>query len=200
MTWTVPSGCSRHNGNVLPFQDAASGSTGDWNRTMRLGRNVASYKFALGRAMLEQAAQQQTFVSQHDLAVPYATRTCEHLEAEDRQGMSAASGPSPSAGRLRPPAVVPQPPLSLYKKRPRQPSISPHVRSASSALIVAASALGLLSSRAHDCEPAAPYRTEPTQPRRALAQVTDQLVTGNIRTRTFSWRAAEKESSCRWIC
>ena len=52
---------------------------------MRFGRNVASYKFALGQALLELSSRQQTFVRLEDLAVPYAAGICEHLQVEDRQ-------------------------------------------------------------------------------------------------------------------
>ena len=51
---------------------------------------MASYKFALGRVLLDLAAQQQTFVRLEDLSVPYAA-SCEHLLAEDRQSRSARS-------------------------------------------------------------------------------------------------------------
>jgi len=56
---------------MLPFQDATPTSAGDWRHIVRFGRNVASYKFALGRALLDLAAQQQTFVRLEDLSVPY---------------------------------------------------------------------------------------------------------------------------------
>ena len=58
---------------------------------MRFGRNVASYKFALGQALLDLGARQQTFVRLEDLAVPYAAAICEHLQVEDRQSTSARS-------------------------------------------------------------------------------------------------------------
>jgi len=76
---------------MLPFQDAAPTPAGDWRHIVRFGRNVASYKFALGRALLNLAAQQQTFVRLEDLSVPYAASICEHLLAEDRQSTSARS-------------------------------------------------------------------------------------------------------------
>ena len=37
---------------MLPFLDAAPTPAGDWRHIVRFGRNVASYKFALGRALL----------------------------------------------------------------------------------------------------------------------------------------------------
>jgi len=76
---------------VLPFQDAAPTPASDWRHIIRFGRNVASYKFALGRVLLELGRQQRTFVSLDDLAVPYAAAICEHLRVEDRQSTSAMS-------------------------------------------------------------------------------------------------------------
>jgi len=76
---------------MLPFQDAAPTPAGDWRHIVRFGRNVASYKFALGRALLNLAAQQQTFARLEDLSVPYAAGICEHLLVEDRQSTSARS-------------------------------------------------------------------------------------------------------------
>ena len=76
---------------MLPFRDAAPNPAGDWRHIVRFGRNVASYKFALGRTLLALAAQQRTFVPLEDLAVPYAASICEHLLAEDRQSTSAQS-------------------------------------------------------------------------------------------------------------
>jgi hypothetical protein len=58
---------------------------------VRFGRNVASYKFALGQALLDLAARQQTFVPLPELAVPYAAALCKHLRVEDRQSTSAQS-------------------------------------------------------------------------------------------------------------
>ena len=75
----------------LPFQNAAPTPAGDWRHIVRFGRNVASYKFALGEALLERAARQQTFVPLPELAVPYAAALCEHLQVEDRQSTSAQS-------------------------------------------------------------------------------------------------------------
>jgi hypothetical protein len=68
------------------------GDTHDVDSTARLSAaNVASYKFALGQALLDLGARQQTFVRLEDLAVPYAAAICEHLQVEDRQSTSAQS-------------------------------------------------------------------------------------------------------------
>jgi hypothetical protein len=76
---------------VLPFHDAAPTPSADWRHIVRFGRNVASYKFALGRVLLDLAARQQTFVPLSDLAAPYAESICKHLQVEDRQSTSARS-------------------------------------------------------------------------------------------------------------
>ena len=81
----------RQDGNVLPFQAAAPTPAGDWRHIIRFGRNVASYKFALGRVLLDLGRQQRTFVPLGDLAAPYAAAICEHLRVEDRQSTSAMS-------------------------------------------------------------------------------------------------------------
>ena len=57
---------------MLPFQNAVPPPAGDWRQIVRFGLNVASYKFALGQALLELAARQQTFAPLPELAVPYA--------------------------------------------------------------------------------------------------------------------------------
>ena len=50
------------------------------------GRNVASYKFALGKSLVDLAQTDKSFISLDDLAVPFAQNVCEHLRAVDRQG------------------------------------------------------------------------------------------------------------------
>lgn len=50
------------------------------------GRNVASYKFALGKSLLELASAGNELVLLEDLAVPFARNICEHLTVIDRQG------------------------------------------------------------------------------------------------------------------
>lgn len=55
------------------------------------GRNVASYKFALGRSLLELANEEKTFVSMEDLAVPFSHYLSEHLKINDKQCTSSSS-------------------------------------------------------------------------------------------------------------
>src|SRR5262249_5172787 len=55
------------------------------------GRNVASYKFALGKTLLEAAQKGQTFVPLTDLALPFARHIAEHLKLADKQATSPSS-------------------------------------------------------------------------------------------------------------
>jgi hypothetical protein len=56
----------------------ASPTTDAYRRSIILfGRNSASYKFALGKSLLEVANQDKTFVSLEELAEPYARHLVE---------------------------------------------------------------------------------------------------------------------------
>ena len=58
---------------------------------MLFGRNVASYKFALAKSLLELNEQGQEVVGLADLAEPFSRHICDHLETADRQGSSQSS-------------------------------------------------------------------------------------------------------------
>jgi hypothetical protein len=62
-----------------------------WRAVILFGRNVASYKFALGRSLLELAQRGQTVVPLTDLALPFARHIAEHLNRADRQATSSSS-------------------------------------------------------------------------------------------------------------
>lgn len=61
-----------------------------WRSIVLLGQNVASYKFALAKALLETNAD-RTLIRLEDLALPYARNICEHLSQNDKQVTSASS-------------------------------------------------------------------------------------------------------------
>jgi len=69
------------------------GSTVDayWRSVILFGDNSASYKFALGKALLELANTERTFISLSELALPYALNLADHLKHTDRQGTSPGS-------------------------------------------------------------------------------------------------------------
>ena len=62
-----------------------------WRSIILFGRNSASYKFALGKSLLEVTDQGKTFVSLEELAEPFARNVVEHLRRTDRQGTAASS-------------------------------------------------------------------------------------------------------------
>ena len=62
-----------------------------WRSIILFGRNVASYKFALGKTLLELAARGETDPKLEDLAPPFAEHLCAHLKANDKQGTSSSS-------------------------------------------------------------------------------------------------------------
>ena len=62
-----------------------------WRSIILFGRNVASYKFALGKALLEVANKERTFISLEDLAAPYSKYIIEHLRSNDKQGTFSSS-------------------------------------------------------------------------------------------------------------
>lgn len=62
-----------------------------WRSIILFGRNVATYKFALGKSLIEIANQEKTFFSLEDLAEPFSRHITEHLKLNDKQGISSGS-------------------------------------------------------------------------------------------------------------
>jgi 5-methylcytosine-specific restriction endonuclease McrA len=62
-----------------------------WRAIILFGRNVASYKFALAKAMLQIKPQPGSLLRLDDLALPFALQVCEHLRLEDKQATSTSS-------------------------------------------------------------------------------------------------------------
>jgi len=62
-----------------------------WRSIILFGRNVASYKFALGKSFLELSQQGKEIVTLDDLAEPFARHICEHLQLADKQATSKSS-------------------------------------------------------------------------------------------------------------
>ncbi len=79
-------------GRLLPdFVQTNPTKDAYWRSIILFGKNSASYKFALGKSLLEAADQEKTFVSLEELAEPYARNLVDHLQKSDRQGTSASS-------------------------------------------------------------------------------------------------------------
>ena len=63
-----------------------------WRSIILFGRNAASYKFALGKSLLEIAKYGKTStISLEDLAEPYSKNICEHLKISPKQTTSLSS-------------------------------------------------------------------------------------------------------------
>jgi hypothetical protein len=63
----------------------------NWRTVVLFGRNVASYKFALAKTLLEIADRADDRVPLEELAAPYARHLCEHLTRVDKQATSRSS-------------------------------------------------------------------------------------------------------------
>ncbi len=62
-----------------------------WRSIILFGRNVASYKFALAKALYDLKDSGQTLITLDQLAVPFAKHITEHLKICDKQGTSERS-------------------------------------------------------------------------------------------------------------
>ena len=60
-----------------------------WRSLILFGKNVACYKLALGKSLLELAPQEKTVVTLDELAEPYSRYVVEHLKQCDTQSLSA---------------------------------------------------------------------------------------------------------------
>jgi hypothetical protein len=56
-----------------------------WRGIVLLGRNVATYKLALAKSLLELGSAGKTFVTLDELAIPYTRHLTTHLKHSDKQ-------------------------------------------------------------------------------------------------------------------
>jgi len=76
---------------MTDFKDFKPSNESYWRSIILFGNNVASYKFALGKVLLNFAEKQITSVSIEDLALPFALYISEHLKLADRQCTNSSS-------------------------------------------------------------------------------------------------------------
>lgn len=76
---------------MTQFLERQPKSESIWRSIILFGRNVATYKFALGKSLLDLASQEKTFISMEELAVPFSKYITEHLKINDKQGVSSGS-------------------------------------------------------------------------------------------------------------
>ena len=71
--------------------DSVGSESADFRRIVLRGANVASYKFALAKSILNLAESGATSVTLEELAVPFSRELCTHLQEIDTQSTSAGS-------------------------------------------------------------------------------------------------------------
>jgi hypothetical protein len=73
------------------FEETAPALDSYWRAIILFGRNVASYKFALGQSLLDLGSRDKNFISMEDLADPFAKHIVRHLELAPKQATSSSS-------------------------------------------------------------------------------------------------------------
>lgn len=76
---------------ISVFQEAEPSLESYWRSVILFGRNVASYKFALAKSLLEIAPTGRTEVSLEELAEPFSRHLCEHIAHSPKQVTSSQS-------------------------------------------------------------------------------------------------------------
>ena len=62
-----------------------------WRGVILFGRNVASYKFALAKSLLELADKKSDFITLEELAEPFSRHIVEHVKGGHKQATSSSS-------------------------------------------------------------------------------------------------------------
>lgn len=77
--------------NIEVFKEEYPSLDSYWRSIILFGRNVASYKFALAKTLLEFISSGKTTLSLEELSEPYSMFLCEHLLKSPKQVTSASS-------------------------------------------------------------------------------------------------------------
>jgi hypothetical protein len=77
--------------NITLFQETHPSLESYWRSVILFGRNVASYKFALAKSLLEIAPTGRTEITLEALAEPFSRYLCEHIAHSPRQATSRGS-------------------------------------------------------------------------------------------------------------
>lgn len=73
------------------FQEEHPSLESYWRSIILFGRNVASYKFALAKSLLEIIPTEKNELTLEELALPYAKNLCEHIAVAPKQVTSNSS-------------------------------------------------------------------------------------------------------------
>ena len=74
-----------------PFIEPTPTRESCWRAIVMMGRNVATYKFALAASLIELSSKSSDFIPMEDLAAPFSKNLCEHLKHSDKQITSPRS-------------------------------------------------------------------------------------------------------------
>lgn len=77
--------------NIEIFKEEYPSLESYWSSVILFGRNVASYKFALAKSLLEIVPTQQMVITLDELAVPFSKHSCEDLINAPKQITSNSS-------------------------------------------------------------------------------------------------------------
>ena len=78
-------------GLVVEFNEVTPTLENYWRSIILFGRNVASYKFALAKSLLEIGGRDNGLVRLDELAVPFSRNLIEHLRHSDKQIITRSS-------------------------------------------------------------------------------------------------------------
>ncbi len=70
---------------MTAFTDTSPGLETYWRSIILFGRNVASYKFALAKSLIEIGGREHELIKLEDLAEPFSRHVCEHLKRNPKQ-------------------------------------------------------------------------------------------------------------------
>lgn len=77
--------------NIEIFKEINPSLESYYRSIVLFGRNVATYKFALGKSLLEIAPTGKNEVTLEELAVPFSKHICEHIAKSPKQATSSSS-------------------------------------------------------------------------------------------------------------
>lgn len=77
--------------SIAQFQEEHPSLESYWRSVILFGQNVASYKFALAKSLLQLAEEGKSEITLAELAVPYSQELCAHLKVAPKQVTSKSS-------------------------------------------------------------------------------------------------------------
>lgn len=102
--------------DIEVFQEEYPSLESYWRSIILFGKNVASYKFALSKSLLEIAPTEKNIITLEELAEPFARHICEHLQKAPRQATSNSSSFLDSCKKFNSGELSPQELLEITMK------------------------------------------------------------------------------------